>query len=109
MTEDELSEAVALKLLEGRGLENPQKLGISGFGYLKKSVEKFCKAANNGLNVFMLTDLDQTVCAPLLIADWFKSATKSDKFLFRVAVREVEAWVMADRQAFADFFGDFKR
>lgn len=52
----------------------------------------------------MLTDLDRTECPLKLIQDWLPF-TKHPNFLFRIAVREVEAWVLADRQAFSKFIG----
>jgi hypothetical protein len=103
MIEDELSEAIVLKLLENKGVDVEPPLRQGGFGYLRKNVEKFCNAAKNGRNVFMLTDLDQKQCAPSLIADWFKDIKKPDRFLFRVVVRESEAWLMADRKGFSNF------
>ena len=55
--------------------------------------------------VFMLTDLDANECAPSLVANWLGNIVCPAKFLLRVAVREVEAWLMADRSGFAKFMG----
>ena len=106
-TEDELSEAVVLKMLSERkiGRDAVYSLPKSGFGHLKKNVPKFCDAAQNGRNVFVLTDLDNARCAPSLLADWFSQQQRPCRLLFRVAVREVEAWIMADRLKFAEFMG----
>ena len=49
-------------------------------------------------------DLDQNPCAPQLRGQW--GVTDLPKsMLFRVAVREAEAWVLADREGFAEFAG----
>lgn len=106
-TEDALSEAVALRLLEERMVDSQYItcLGREGLGYLKRSLPKFSSAARNGRGVFMLTDLDQGPCAPGLHADWFAGAAIHPRFLFRVVVREIETWLMADHSAFAAFLG----
>jgi hypothetical protein len=52
----------------------------------------------------LLTDLDQHPCPPVLIDDWLDVEPHSN-LIFRVAVREVESWLLADREGFADFLG----
>ena len=53
--------------------------------------------------VFLLTDLDSpSNCPPNLIQSWIKGSPNPGFFL-RVAVMEVESWVLADRQAVAQF------
>ena len=57
----------------------------------------------NGAAIFMLTDLDSPQnCPPRLIQSWIKG-TLNPQFFFRVAVMEVESWVMADRDGTANF------
>jgi hypothetical protein len=48
-----------------------------------------------------LTDLDQYNCAPELISEWFGKAVFHKQFLFRVAHKEAESWLMADRKGFS--------
>jgi hypothetical protein len=105
-TEDELSEAVARKLVEGAKIasEGVKCVRRNGFGYLKGNLKKFSEAARI-FPVLMLTDLDQKPCVPGMIADWFAGLEKPAGLLFRVAVRETEAWLLADRVAVAEFFG----
>ena len=51
----------------------------------------------------MLTDLDSPkICPPELIQSWIQGSLNLGFFL-RVAVMEVESWVMADQSAFAEF------
>ena len=101
--EDDLSEAVLRKLL-------PAKYTVSdcykkrGFGYLKKNIRGFNNAAK-GMPFLVLTDLDREECPPKLIKEWLSDSTPHHNLLFRVAVREVESWVLADRDPFAKFLG----
>ncbi|SFM25461.1 hypothetical protein SAMN05421721_101170 [Ectothiorhodospira mobilis] len=53
--------------------------------------------------VLLLTDLDRKECAPSLIGEWLGQQAMPDGLLFRVAVREIEAWLLADKQNFASF------
>ena len=50
----------------------------------------------------LLTDLDTAPCAPELIQEWLGTAAHKN-FLLRVAVREVESWLLADRAGMAGF------
>jgi hypothetical protein len=101
--EDLLSEAVLRGLLQQSG--KPYAVGACfssrGFGYLKKKLEGFNHAAK-GTPFLVLTDLDQTECAPVLIREWLPYPPERN-LLFRVAVKAVEAWLLADRKAFPKF------
>ncbi len=103
--EDALSEMVLRKILR----ESPKPFVVSacfcrgGFGYLKKNIRGFNHAARS-VPFLMLADLDQADCPPGMLEEWLPLA-KHHKFLFRIAVREVEAWLLAHREAFADFLG----
>lgn len=103
-TEDALSEAVAERLVKdaNQGLQVVVRMGRKGNGYLKQKLKELAGLANS-IPVFMLTDLDRVECPPTLIADWTAGQDIPPTMLFRVAVREVEAWLLADREAFADF------
>lgn len=103
-TEDELSETVVEKILNSTPVDFhivwKQRKG--GFGYLKKNVRKF-NQISKVYPVLLLTDLDNTVCASELIKSWLAIPQNKD-FLFRVAVREVESWLLADCEAISYFF-----
>lgn len=75
-----------------------------GFGYLKKQSPAFNNMAK-ACPVLLLTDLDQRPCAMDLLEDWVKTPKHPD-FLLRVAVREVEAWLLASDAALKQFFGN---
>ncbi len=103
--EDDLSEAVIRKILQGRGRYEVGSCFLGrGFGNIKKKIDGFNNAAK-GMPYLVLTDLDKEECAPTLIQNWMKNATIHQNLLFRVAVREVESWVLADRDRFAKFLG----
>ncbi len=100
--EDKLSEAVSIKILEDLGIGVSQSLGLRGKGYLQKKAQSLNQTAK-GFPVFMLTDQDSpNQCPPQLIQSWVKGE-QNPKFFLRVAVMEVESWIMADRRGFADF------
>jgi hypothetical protein len=106
LVEDDLSEAVTRKVLACAA--HPYAIGHaygkSGFGYLKSRVLGFNQAARS-TPYCLLTDLDRAECPPALIADWLGPVTRHPNLIFRVAVREVEAWLLAHREAFAAFAG----
>ena len=100
--EDRLSDAVATKILEKFGIEIVKRIGFQGKSDLERKARELNRAAN-GITVFMLTDLDSPRdCPPRLVRSWIRG-TLNPKFFFRVAVMEVESWVMADRIGFAAF------
>jgi hypothetical protein len=106
VVEDELSEVVIRRILEDtqRDYAIGSAYGRTGFGYLQSTASKWNAAAAAGTPILLLTDLDQHECPPELIAEWMNQACHAN-FLFRVAVREVESWLLADREGFAQFLG----
>jgi len=101
--EDDLSEEVLRKLLLSS--ERPYQIGhcfpARGYGYLKKHICGFNKAAK-GMPYLVLTDLDNAECAPEMMRKWLQPS-KHPNLLFRIAVREVEAWLLGDRVGIANF------
>lgn len=103
--EDGLSEAVLRKLLEhtGRPFLIDRLIPCYGFGNIKRNVPIFLNAAKAVVHV-VLTDLDQHACAPALIESWGLTH-RPEQLLFRVAEREVEAWLLADTHGLSSFLG----
>ncbi len=101
--EDELSAAVMCKHVQatGRGFVITRIMNARGCGQLKAGMEKF-RTACHVLPHVVLTDLDQYLCPPALIAAW-KAKALPPQLLLRIAVREVEAWLLADRDGIANF------
>jgi hypothetical protein len=104
--EDEPARAVGERLLREAipDVEIGGPIGGRGNTYLKDRLGNFLKLCRTQA-LFLLTDLDHAECAPSLIADWVGEKPLPDRFLFRVAVRETEAWLMADHDGFAAFSG----
>ena len=105
VVEDALSLAVMERLLADtrRGFSVARPMVVRGAGAIKASITKY-RQASHALAHIVLTDLDKMECPPALLAQWGVTQTPS-AMLFRVAVREVEAWVLADREGFATFAG----
>jgi len=103
--EDELSEEVLRKLLlnSRRSYLIGRRFPGRGYGYLKKKIRGFNNAARV-MPCLVLTDLDDDECAPTKIRNWLP-IPKHPNLLFRVAVKEVEAWLLADQVGFAKFLG----
>jgi hypothetical protein len=100
--EDQLSADVSTKILHELGITISQSLGWRGKGYLQNKAPDLNQTAQ-GFSVFMLVDQDSpNQCPPQLIQSWIKGRQNLNFFL-RVAVMEVESWIMADRIGFADF------
>ncbi|HNE70982.1 MAG TPA: hypothetical protein PKN26_02440 [Giesbergeria sp.] len=105
VVEDALSLALMEKTLAhtGRRYVVARTLVERGVGNMRKSVGKYL-GASRVLPHVVLVDLDQSACAVQLRQQW-GVANLPDSMLFRVAVREAEAWVLADRLGFAEFAG----
>ena len=103
-TEDELSEIVAEKLVYELVSRDTyiERIRRNGYGYLKSKMQSFCEIARRR-PVFILADLDARACPRALIEDWCENWQRAEKLIFRVAVREIESWLLADRTAIAKF------
>jgi len=106
-TEDYLSEIVVERIIRiyGPELFISVRIGGKGAGYLQSKIRDLRQVALGDVPVILLADLDQKGCAPELISDWMGALPTPDKLVFRVAVREVESWLMAHRESFSEYFG----
>lgn len=112
--EDELSEAVLRRML--LLVQSPVEVvaslpvkkgwqkegGKNGYGYIRKQLPAF-NAASAKMPHIVLLDLDDRACPQAMIRDWLESKPHSPQLLVRVAVREVEAWLLADQQGMAEY------
>ncbi|WP_156000803.1 hypothetical protein [Thioalkalivibrio sp. ALJT] len=106
-TEDALSSAVAGRLVKDFGGDRfvvTELANTGGSGWLKKRFPEFIGLSNR-CPVLVLTDLDRKPCAPAFAREWFRGVIQPDGLVFRIVVREIEAWVMADRRGFSEFSG----
>lgn len=103
--EDALSEAVLRTILQqsNQAFIVSTCLRKNGYGYLKKILPGLNYAAQ-GMPYLVLTDLDNAECPLALISNWLNQP-KHHNLMIRVAVREVEAWLLAHREAFSEFLG----
>jgi hypothetical protein len=102
IVEDVLSEAVMRRLLTHVGYTGTHIFRITrGNGQIKKNVEKF-KGASRVVPHIILTDLDRHPCPPELLESW-NVGELPPTMLLRIAVHEVEAWLLSDRARIASF------
>jgi len=99
--EDDLSRALVEKVLSqvSSRLIIGKRFWRDGSGYLKRNIRAFNELAK-GIPFLLLTDLDTLECPPALVSQWIH-VPLNPQFFFCVAVREVEAWLLADREAFS--------
>jgi hypothetical protein len=104
-TEDDLSESVGTCLIKKFVSESIHitPLGKKGNGYLRRKLPNFLEISLHK-PVLLITDLDREKCAPSLKKKWATRKVPKN-LLFRVAVREVEAWLLADHVALKKLFG----
>ena len=103
--EDVLSEWVARRALATRpvGYAIGPVFSQGGYGYLKKQARAFNNAAK-ACPFLLLTDLDRTPCPSQLITEWV-GQVRHPHLLLRVAVREVESWLLGDPVGLSAFLG----
>jgi hypothetical protein len=105
--EDEPSHLAMLRMLSffPNVFDEYAAIPCNGYGRIKKRIAAYNQAAKYGY-FFVLTDLDRYECAPTLIDEWLppEHIEHNPQLLFRVAVHEIESWLLADRENFANFF-----
>ena len=112
--EDTVGRAVVLRLFslqpEAHLTELLPRQG--GNAAMRLRFPKYCRLAVH-YPTLILTDLDASRCAPELRGEWVRSGglrePLPEKMAFCIAVREIEAWLMADTENFAEFMGVSRR
>lgn len=101
-----MSEAIAVRLVSSTCGANRvgMLLGRKGNGYLINRMTSFRSMAQRE-PVLVITDLDRSDCPATLIHSWSNGEQSPENLLLRVAVREAESWVLADRHGAADLLG----
>ncbi len=99
--EGQLDLAVGRRLLSICGYDLDRQYDARGKGNLDKQIPGYNNAAR--LQPWLvLRDLDHDAeCAPALIPRLLR--TKAHSLILRIAVRSVESWLMADREALSRF------
>lgn len=99
--EGSVDEVVARRLIHDAGGTVSAVYGKAGKNYLQQKIEAFNNAARSWF-WFVLVDLDNDAeCVPPFRTQWLPEPAAY--MCFRVAVREVEAWLIADRERLAPF------
>ena len=97
-----VDEAVVKRLIAEIGGKAGPVFGKNGKPHLRQRIHGYNQAASR-IPWLVLIDLNHEFdCPPPLKSAWLRCP--SPNMCFRIAVREVEAWLLADRQRFASFF-----
>lgn len=102
LVEGEMDEAAAFKLIEAAGHTPGVCYGKKGCGYIKTKVQGFNRSARTTCYLTLVDLMDTGLsCPPEVLAGWVPHLNRN--MLFRVVVRELESWLLADRQNIANF------
>jgi hypothetical protein len=96
-----VDEAVLRRLIRDAGATLGAVYGKNGKANLRRNLRGYNRAARWS-PWMVLVDLDRDAdCAPPLVTSWLPAPARHMRF--RVAVRAVEAWLLADRERMASF------
>ena len=96
-------EGVVRAVLAACGLSVDMIHGRRGKGYIRSRISNYNLAAKRS-PWFVLVDLDDVSACPAMVRhQWLPSL--EELMVFRIAVVEVEAWLLADRERVASFLG----
>lgn len=103
--EDDATRAIIVRLIE----DYAPNLNILGYlpargSQVKSSIHIYNQLAQT-YPVILLTDLDNEPCGPIGKKKLLGNLTQAQDFVINLAIDEVEAWLMADRNGFARYFG----
>jgi hypothetical protein len=102
LVEGDVDAAVAVRIIEETGHEPGLVYGRRGFGYIRDKIGAYNRSARQ-IAYLALVDLMDTrlACAPAVRAQWLPHANPG--MIFRIVVREIESWLLADREGIASF------
>lgn len=102
LIEGEMDEAAAFRLIGVTGHTPGVCYGKKGCGYIKKKIQGFNRSARSTCYLTLVDLMDtEFSCPPELLAEWVPHL--DPHMLFRVVVRELESWLLADRDNIAEF------
>jgi hypothetical protein len=99
--EGELDEAVLKKVLASVGIAVMNVYGKQGKNNLKENVPRYNQAAQHGRWVILVDLNNDAECPPPFINSWLPA--RNQNLQLRIAVRTVEAWLLAERNEMARF------
>lgn len=102
VVEDDLSEVVLQKIFteSTRNYAVGTIYGKTGYGYIKQKIEAINEAAK-GTPFAIIVDLEEE-CPPVQLREWIHRPLHPN-LIFRIAVNEVESWLLADKKSFASY------
>ncbi|WP_373981072.1 hypothetical protein LN047_02205 [Achromobacter sp. JD417] len=102
--EDDLCCSVGEALVRHTGIETTisQRLVAGGADPFKKKISAMNRVAEKIMPVLMIADADQASCVVEQRNAWLPRGAH-ERLLMRLAVREAEAWILADDVGFARF------
>lgn len=107
LLEGRLEEPVAEKLLVHCGHEKGTVYGQKGCAYLYEKAKGFQRLAQPGCGVLALADFRDTgtPCPSDALINKLSLSNPPPNFLCRMAVNELESWLLADAASLAGFLG----
>jgi|WetSurMetagenome_2_1015567.scaffolds.fasta_scaffold00077_12 hypothetical protein len=105
--EDSLSEAVIERLLKLSPMEISivRRINGRGSGYIRSRIRSFFSAAVHQEPFLVLMDSDKEDCALHLLDKLVPPGKRNRKCLFRIVIREIESWLLADTRGISQFLG----
>ena len=102
LVEGLMDEAVAAKIIKAAGHIPGTSYGLRGCGYVKKKVRSYNLSAKSTFYLTLIDLMDTSEeCAPEVVTRWVPD--REPKMLFRIVIREIESWLIADREGIAQF------
>lgn len=100
--EGPLDKAVVGRICANEGITPTRIDDYDGRSNIESLIPKFCQASLHTKH-FVLIDLDNDRCPGGTVNALI--GARPNALVLRVAVREIESWIMADRAGFAGFMG----
>jgi hypothetical protein len=102
LVEGRLDETAANRLITATGHQPGTCYGKKGFAYIQNKVRGFNQAASSGIYLVLVDFMDTKLgCPAEVVAQWLPH--RQPHLLFRLVVRELESWLLADRENLARF------
>ena len=102
VVEDRLSENILRKAVQHCGSNVGNCYKKNGCAYIDGKIRAFNNASKYSPFI-VIRDLDKYDCAPMLIKTLI--ANKNNNLILRIAVRESETWLLADKKNFSKYLG----
>jgi hypothetical protein len=104
--EGDTDEPFAARLVKAAGLSVDRTIVLYGHGDLDSRVARWCHPSNHR-PMLVLRDFNPnfgTPCPPALLTHLIGAGPHSVTTVVRIAERELEAWLLADREGVATYF-----